>query len=65
MPLDTLKNHRMLGKNWSNLLNRLQQETSPLRFGYLPSCAAQGLVMVLQMPLIEELRRQCGLAAIQ
>ena len=32
--------------------------------GYAPAAAGQGLIMLLQMPIIEELRRLLGVAAI-
>ena len=67
MPIDTLKSHMMLGKPLTSVVKELRQRGPPLYGlyrGYLPACAGQGLVMVLQMPLIEEFRRLLGVAAI-
>jgi hypothetical protein len=68
MPIDTLKSHMMLGKSWRSVLKELRQQQGPpfygLYRGYLPASAGQGLIMVLQMPLIEEFRRLLGVAAI-
>jgi hypothetical protein len=65
MPIDTIKSHVMVGKGWSTIAKALT-EKSPRWFfrGYLPACAGQGFVMVLQMPLIEEFRRLSGVDAI-
>ena len=65
MPVDTVKSSMMIGNCpkmvWSILLDR-----GPMWLyrGYLPACAGQGLIMVLQMPLIEEFRRMLGVKAI-
>eukprot|EP00429_Kryptoperidinium_foliaceum_P010418 CAMPEP_0176002048 /NCGR_PEP_ID=MMETSP0120_2-20121206/444_1 /TAXON_ID=160619 /ORGANISM="Kryptoperidinium foliaceum, Strain CCMP 1326" /LENGTH=289 /DNA_ID=CAMNT_0017334621 /DNA_START=149 /DNA_END=1018 /DNA_ORIENTATION=- len=65
MPIDTIKSKMMVGSCrrvvWKTLLER-----GPLWLykGYLPACAGQGLIMVLQMPLIEEFRRMLGVKAI-
>ena len=66
MPVDTMKSHMMLGKGWRELLEQTLVNKGPLFYfrGYFPACAGQGLVMVLQMPLIEEFRRILGVAAI-
>ena len=65
MPIDTIKSHIMVGNGW-NTITKALTEKSPLWFfrGYLPACAGQGFVMVLQMPLIEEFRRFSGVHAI-
>jgi len=65
MPIDTIKSSMMVG-------NRIQDVGGILKHrgpywlykGYLPACAGQGLIMVLQMPLVEEFRRLLGLSAI-
>jgi len=65
MPIDTIKSSMMVGHCprtvWKTLLER-----GPMWLyrGYLPACAGQGLIMVLQMPLIEEFRRVLGVKAI-
>lgn len=68
MPIDTLKSHMMLGKPLASVVKELRQRRGPpfygLYRGYIPACAGQGLIMVLQMPLIEEFRRLLGVAAI-
>jgi hypothetical protein len=65
MPVDTIKSSMMVGKSWKGVWERLL-ERGPfwLYRGYLPACAGQGLIMVLQMPLIEEFRRLLGVRAI-
>ncbi|KAL3916462.1 MAG: hypothetical protein SGILL_005166 [Bacillariaceae sp.] len=65
MPIDTIKSSMMMGNNWSNVRNVLRTN-GPfwLYRGYLPACAGQGMIMVLQMPLIEEFRRLLGVGAI-
>ena len=42
------------------------RESGPLWLyrGWIPACASQGLIMVLQMPLVEKIRRHFGLEAI-
>jgi Mitochondrial carrier protein len=77
MPMDTVKSHMMLGKGWKDVLHHVGTLVSPdgrtlhsrqlinwLYRGYSPACAGQGLIMVLQMPLIEAFRSSLGLAAI-
>lgn len=78
MPIDTIKSHMMLGKGWPDVAKHLislltdqhQNTVHPFRLlkwlyrGYAPACAGQGLIMVLQMPLIEAFRRQLGVQAI-
>lgn len=65
MPIDTVKSSMMIGKTrqqvWKTILER---GPGWLYRGYLPACAGQGLIMVLQMPLIEEFRRLLGVRAI-
>lgn len=65
MPIDTVKSHMMLGNGWKTVGETVRRN-GPLWFfrGYLPACAGQGLIMVLQMPLIEEFRRLLGVRAI-
>jgi hypothetical protein len=65
MPVDTIKSSMMVGSCWKGVWERLL-ERGPfwLYRGYLPACAGQGLIMVLQMPLIEEFRRILGVRAI-
>ena len=78
MPIDTVKSHMMLGKGWKDVLQHIgsllmdqhSKAIHPIRLtkwlyrGYAPACAGQGLIMVLQMPLIEAFRRSLGVAAI-
>ena len=78
MPIDTVKSHMMLGKGWRDVRHHIRKllidsnskRIHPLRLtkwfykGYAPACAGQGLIMVLQMPLIEAFRRGLGVAAI-
>ena len=65
MPIDTIKSSMMVGNAWRQVIGTMQRN-GPLWFyrGYLPACAGQGLIMVLQMPLIEALRSLLGVAAI-
>jgi hypothetical protein len=68
MPIDTFKSHMMLGKPLATVVTELRTQRGPpfygLYRGYLAASAGQGLIMVLQMPLIEEFRRLLGVAAI-
>eukprot|EP00539_Tryblionella_compressa_P006145 CAMPEP_0178763356 /NCGR_PEP_ID=MMETSP0744-20121128/17109_1 /TAXON_ID=913974 /ORGANISM="Nitzschia punctata, Strain CCMP561" /LENGTH=254 /DNA_ID=CAMNT_0020418249 /DNA_START=256 /DNA_END=1020 /DNA_ORIENTATION=- len=65
MPIDTIKSSMMVGNNWNNIWQNLRVNGPVWLYrGYLPACAGQGLIMVLQMPLIEEFRRLLGVAAI-
>lgn len=73
MPIDTLKSHMMLGKGWKDVfqhVGKVVTEEGPFHLvkwlyrGYAPACAGQGLIMVLQMPLIEAFRRGLGVGAI-
>uniref|UniRef100_A0A7S4M9V5 Mitochondrial carrier protein n=1 Tax=Odontella aurita TaxID=265563 RepID=A0A7S4M9V5_9STRA len=65
MPVDTIKSYMMLGNDWRAVWN-IMKTNGPFWFyrGYLPACAGQGMIMVLQMPLIEEFRRVLGVKAI-
>jgi hypothetical protein len=65
MPIDTIKSSMMIGNNWKDV-GQTMRSNGPfwLYRGYLPACAGQGLIMVLQMPLIEEFRRILGVKAI-
>jgi hypothetical protein len=65
MPIDTIKSSMMVGSCPQGVWNILKRR-GPfwLYRGYLPACAGQGLIMVLQMPLIEEFRRLLGVSAI-
>mmetsp|Transcript_10040 Transcript_10040/g.20076 ORF Transcript_10040/g.20076 Transcript_10040/m.20076 type:complete len:328 (+) Transcript_10040:153-1136(+) len=65
MPIDTIKSQMMLGDTWSTVGGRLRRN-GPfwLYRGWAPACAGQGMIMVLQMPLIEEFRRLLGVKAI-
>lgn len=65
MPVDTIKSQMMLGHSWQTVMTALQSN-GPfwLYRGIAPACCGQGLIMVLQMPLIEEFRRLLGAKAI-
>ncbi len=65
MPVDTIKSSMMIG-NCHQTVWKTFLERGPIWLyrGYLPACAGQGLIMVLQMPLIEEFRRILGVKAI-
>ena len=65
MPFDTIKSQMMLGNRWKDVYATLQQN-GPLYLyrGLAPACAGQGMIMVMQMPLIEEFRRSLGISAI-
>lgn len=62
MPIDTVKNHMMLGRGWKDVLQHVGMLVSrsvyPFRLmkwmyrGYVPACANQGLIMVLQKLLL-------------
>lgn len=65
MPIDTIKSSMMMGSSWSNLWNVFRANGPGWLYrGYLPACAGQGLIMVLQMPLIEQFRRLLGVKSI-
>ena len=68
MPVDVVKSHLMQGAargGWRAVRAGVRAHGPRwLVRGIAPACAGQGLVMVLQMPLIEELRRLLGVAAI-
>jgi|EP01049_Picozoa_sp_SAG25_P009373 hypothetical protein len=65
MPFDTIKSHMMMGGGVGAVLAQARK-VGPRWFyrGYMPACAGQGIIMLLQMPLVEELRRQMGVEAI-
>ena len=65
MPFDTIKSRMMLGNGWKDVFTTIRMN-GPLYLyrGWTPACAGQGLIMVLQMPLIEEFRRLLGIKAI-
>jgi Mitochondrial carrier protein len=76
MPIDTIKSHMMIGNGWRAVVDCIRQQRQQQQHkygtrtmswfyrGYLPACAGQGLIMVLQMPLIEEFRRRLGVQPI-
>ena len=65
MPVDTIKSQMMLGNGWKDVFVTLQRNGPFYLYrGWLPACAGQGLIMVLQMPLIEEFRRLLGINAL-
>ena len=66
MPVDTIKSTMMVGNTVKDVWMRMVQNGGPRWFyrGYIPACTGQGLIMVVQMPLIEEFRRLLGVAAI-
>lgn len=65
MPIDTIKSSMMVGNRLQDVGEILKRRgPSWLYRGYFPACAGQGLIMVLQMPLVEEFRRLLGLSAI-
>ncbi|KAL7475516.1 hypothetical protein ACHAW6_001426 [Cyclotella cf. meneghiniana] len=65
MPIDTIKSQMMLGKGWLDVV-AIIHKNGPfyLYRGWVPACAGQSLIMLLQMPLIEEFRRLLGVEAI-
>jgi hypothetical protein len=65
MPMDTIKSQMMMGKTWRDVAAILENN-GPLYLyrGWVPACCGQSLIMVLQMPLIEEFRRLLGVEAI-
>ena len=65
MPIDTVKSHVMLGNGWRAVFD-VMRANGPFWFyrGYLPACAGQGLIMMIQMPLIEEFRRLLNVDAL-
>ena len=65
MPIDTIKSQMMFGNSWKDVYATLRRNRPfNLYRGWAPACAGQGLIMVLQMPLIEEFRRLLGIKAI-
>jgi len=65
MPIDTIKSSMMMGNRLQDV-GEILKRRGPfwLYRGYLPACAGQGLIMVLQMPLVEQFRRLLGVSAI-
>jgi hypothetical protein len=65
MPIDTIKSSMMVGNHWEDVW-RVVRTNGPLWLyrGYLPACTGQGMIMVLQMPLIEQFRKLLGVQAI-
>ena len=65
MPIDTIKSSMMVGNTFRQVVGTMRSN-GPFWFyrGYLPACAGQGIIMVLQMPLIEALREMLGVKAI-
>jgi hypothetical protein len=66
MPLDTIKSSMMVGKGSKGVFQVMVDNGGLFWFyrGYLPACAGQGFIMVLQMPLIEHFRYMLGVKAI-
>ena len=65
MPVDTIKSQMMLGDGYKSVIQSIQRNGTFWLFkGWAPACVGQGTIMVLQMPLIEELRRLLGVKAI-
>ncbi|KAL3936559.1 MAG: hypothetical protein SGBAC_008144 [Bacillariaceae sp.] len=62
MPIDTIKSSLMIGKCRTGIVEAVMKNGGAKWFyrGYLPACAGQGLIMVLQMPLIEQFRKMLG-----
>ena len=60
-----VKSSMMVGNDWKSVWNTLRTN-GPFWFyrGYIPAAMNQGLIMVLQMPIIEELRRILGVGTI-
>mmetsp|Transcript_46649 Transcript_46649/g.113674 ORF Transcript_46649/g.113674 Transcript_46649/m.113674 type:complete len:316 (-) Transcript_46649:1984-2931(-) len=65
MPIDAIKSCMMVGNGWDTVRHNITRH-GPLWFyrGYAPAAANQGLIMVLQMPLIESFRKLLGVEAI-
>lgn len=65
MPIDTIKSQMMLGKPWNDVI-AIMIKNGPfyLYSGWIPACCGQSMIMLLQMPLIEEFRRLLGVEAI-
>lgn len=67
MPVDTIKSQMMLGNSWKDVYRIIQARRNVVLYlyrGWIPACCGQSLIMVLQMPLIEEFRRLLGVGAI-
>ncbi|CAJ1939283.1 unnamed protein product [Cylindrotheca closterium] len=62
MPMDTIKSSLMIGESRQRVVEAMMKNGGIrwLYRGYLPACAGQGLIMVLQMPLIEQFRKLLG-----
>ena len=65
MPVDTIKSQMMLGNGWKDVI-RILERNGPFSLyrGWVPACCGQSMIMLLQMPLIEEFRRLLGVEAI-
>lgn len=65
MPIDTIKSQMMLGNGWRDVTIILKKNGPFYLYrGWTPACAGQSMIMLLQMPLIEEFRRLLGVEAI-
>lgn len=65
MPIDTIKASRMMGEHWSAILGKVRKHGPMFLYrGYLPACTGQGIIMVLQMPLVELFRQLFGVGTI-
>lgn len=60
-----IKSSMMVGNNWAAVWKTFRANGLFWFYrGYLPAAMNQGLIMVLQMPIIEELRRLLGVGTI-
>ena len=65
MPIDTIKSQMMLGNSWREVAEITRNRGFVYLYrGWVPACCGQSMIMVLQMPLIEEFRRLLGVEAI-
>ncbi|KAL3769836.1 hypothetical protein ACHAWO_011326 [Cyclotella atomus] len=68
MPMDTVKSQMMLGHSWKDVYHCIiQRRNGALLYlyrGWIPASCGQSLIMVLQMPMIEEFRRLLVVEAI-
>ena len=65
MPIDTIKSQMMLEKQWRDVISvMIKNGAFYLYSGWIPACCGQSMIMLLQMPLIEEFRRLLGVEAI-
>mmetsp|Transcript_10389 Transcript_10389/g.18237 ORF Transcript_10389/g.18237 Transcript_10389/m.18237 type:complete len:296 (-) Transcript_10389:1318-2205(-) len=66
MPIDTIKSSMMIGNCPKGVWKTMMENGGLFWFyrGYIPACAGQGMIMVLQMPLIEQFRGMLGVDAI-